>query len=82
MTSPLRKLSRNLYLEMQVNRLMGFVCALSKKGNEAFLRCGYLLFSLAIALGRKDTFLEIIQNEESLEQTDRTFLEESIGDIR
>ena len=82
MTSPLRKLSRNLYLEMQVNRLMGFVCALSKKGNEAFLRCGCLLFSLAIALGRKDTFLEIIQNEESLEQTDRTFLEESIGDIR
>lgn len=81
MTSPLRKLSRNLYLEMQVNRLMDVVCALSKKSNEAFLRCGCLLFPLAIALGRKDHFLEIIQNED-LEQADRTFLEQSIGDIR
>lgn len=66
MTGPLKKLCRNLYLEMQVKQLMSVTCGLSERGDEAFLRCGCLLFPLAIALGRKDIFLEIIQGDLSL----------------
>lgn len=82
MTSPLKKLTRNLYLEMQVKQLMSVTCSLSERGDEAFLRCGCLLFPLAVALGRKDIFLEIIRGDHGINQADRAFLEDSIGDIR
>jgi len=79
---PLRKLSRNCYLEAKVEQLMTSACSVKENGDEAFLLWGCLLFPLAVALGRKEIFLESIQKDTGLSQADRTFLEDIIGELR
>lgn len=82
MMGPLKKLSRNRYLEVKVSQLMARACGVKEKGEEALLLWSCVIFPLAVALGRKDTFLEIIQDDSGLSQKDRTFLEDGLGDIQ
>lgn len=82
MVGPLKKISRNHYLEMQIKQIMAVSRGLPYIGNESFLIWGCVLLPLSIALGRKDIFLESIQSDSSLSQQDRVFLENAIGDIR
>lgn len=79
---PLRKLTRSCYLEMKVRRLMIRTYGVPEKGDKIFLRWGCLLFPIAVALGRKDIFLESIQGDPGLSPVDRVFLENCIGDFR
>lgn len=77
-----KKLSRNFYLEMKVKQLVARICSVTEKGNEVFLFWSCLFFPLAVALGQKEVFLETIRDASELEQADRTFLENAIGEIR
>lgn len=78
-----KKLSRNFYLETKVRQLVARICGVpeTEKRNEVFLCWSCLFFPLAVALGQKEVFLETIKDSK-LEQADRTFLENAIGEIR
>lgn len=80
MVNSIKFLSRKPTLKNNVRDLTAWACATMNEGCKEFFHFACLLFPFAVALDRKNKFLEKLGSENNLSSTDRRFLEDALGE--
>ena len=80
MVNAIKSLSRKPTLKSNVRELTAWACSTMNERYKEFFRFACLLFPFAVALDRKNKFLENLKSENNLSSTDRRFLEDALGE--
>ncbi|WP_165067713.1 hypothetical protein [Desulfovibrio sp. ZJ200] len=80
MVNSIKFLSRKPTLKNNVRELTAWACATMNERYKEFFHFSCLLFPFAVALDRKNKFLEKLGSENNLSSTDRRFLEGALGE--